>query len=66
MANCNYCGWNGSIYQGKYRETNDYGTQWVVFVCPKCGADHGYSTLKDMPADWKQDFVKAAKWLEQA
>jgi len=46
---CNWCGWIGSIEQAKKREEQHYGKTWIIFSCPVCGGDIGYSLKEDVP-----------------
>jgi len=46
---CRYCGWFGPIEQVKKREEEHYGRPWIIFSCPRCGADIAYSFKEDVP-----------------
>lgn len=48
MPRCNFCGNTDGIYGAPARQTAYAGTDWVVFVCPGCGADRGYTAKSEL------------------
>ena len=60
---CRFCGWAGSIEQAKKREEEHYGRPWVIFSCPRCGADIAYSFKEDVPIELDDDYPPIIKQI---